>query len=155
MISLSQAVVERLREEFSDHLVAVALFGSAARDEVAERSDLDFLVVLRGIPKSLERRYRVYKPIYDVVTRQQGRVRDVTLMDLDEEFIKNEDAEITSLMLNIASDAVILYDPERELASFFERVRRLIKVAGLERYETKEGKYGWKPRHRVLRTVEA
>jgi predicted nucleotidyltransferase len=59
MSALSRQVVENLRDRFSDHLVAVALFGSAARGEAGERSDLDFLVVLRGIPKNLERRCQV------------------------------------------------------------------------------------------------
>lgn len=155
MSALSRGVVENLQNRFSDHLVAVALFGSAARGETGERSDLDFLVVLRGIPKNLERRYQVYKPIHDAVTMQSRRMTDITVIDLDEEFIKDEDVEITPLMLNIAADAIILYDPEGRLASFIERVRRLIQVAGLERYRTKDGKYGWKPRDGVLRAVEA
>ncbi len=130
------------------------MFGSVARGEADERSDLDFLVVLRGIPKSLERRYQVYKPIHDA-TIQTGRGRDITVIDLDDEFIRNEDVEITPLMLNVASDATVLYDREGELASFLERVRKLIEIAGLERYKTKDGKYGWKPKHGVLRIVEA
>lgn len=153
--TLSQAVIKNLHDKFADHLVAVALFGSAARGEAGERSDLDFLVVLRGIPKTLQRRYEVYKPIHDTVTTQSGRTRDVTVIDLDEEFIDNDDVEITSLMLNIASDANIIYDPDGKLASFLSRVRKLIDAAGLERYRTGDGKYGWKPKDGVLRAVEA
>jgi predicted nucleotidyltransferase len=153
MSTVSQIVVEKLREEFKDHLVAVAIFGSVARGEAGERSDLDFLVVLRGIPKSLERRWQVYKPIHEAVI-QTGQVKDITVIDLDEDFIRNEDAEISSFMLNIASEASVLYDRNRELASFLERVRKLIEIAGLERYRTKDGKYGWKPKHGVLQVVE-
>jgi len=155
MSALLDAVVDRLRERFSGHLVAVALFGSAARGEATEASDLDFLVVLRGVPKSLERRYQVYRPIRDALTMQSRKVRDVTAIDLDEEFINDEDAEITPVMLNIASDATILYDPKGQLASFLRRVRRLIEVGGLERYRTRDGKYGWKPKRGVTQTVEA
>jgi predicted nucleotidyltransferase len=155
MSSLLQAVVKNLRERFADNLVAVALFGSAARGEAGERSDLDFLVVLRRIPKALQRRYEVYKPIHDAAAAQSGPGTDVTVIDLDEEFITNQDVEITSLMLNITADASIVYDPDGKLASFFGRVRRLVDAAGLERYKTKEGKYGWKPRDGVLRAVEA
>ncbi len=155
MLVRLQSVIENLGNRFSDRLVAVALFGSAARNEAKERSDLDFLVVLRGIPKTLQRRYQVYKPIHDTLTAQSSHTRDITVIDLDEDFITNEDAEITSLMLNIATDAAILYDPEGKLASFLERVRRLIRAAGLERYRTKDGRYGWKPKDGVLRAVEA
>jgi len=154
MSSLLQSVVKKLRERFADNLVAVALFGSAARGEAGQRSDLDFLVVLCGIPKTLQRRYEVYKPIHDAVA-QFGPARDVTVIDLDEEFITDQDVEITSLMLNVTADASILYDRDGKLASFFGHVRRLVDAAGLERYRTKEGKYGWKPRDGVLRAVEA
>jgi len=151
---LSQAVIKNLHEKFVDHLVAVALFGSAARGEAGERSDLDFLVVLRGIPKTLPRRYEAYKPIHDAVTTQFTRTSDVTVIDLDEEFVENDDVEITSLMLNIASDANVIYDPDGKLACFLARVRKLIDAAGLERYTTRDGKYGWKPKDGVLRAVE-
>jgi predicted nucleotidyltransferase len=136
-------------------LVAVALFGSAAREEATEGSDLDFLVVLRGVPKSLERRYEVYRPIRDALTMQSRKIRGITAIDLDEEFINDEDAEVTPLMLNIASDAAILYDPEGELSTFLRRVRRLIKVAGLQRYRTRDGKYGWRPKQGILQIIEA
>jgi len=152
--ALWRLVVDKLRERFSEHLVAMALFGSAARGEATERSDLDFLVILRGIPKSLERRREVYKPIRDAVAGQHNQVKDITVIDVDEEFIKDEDAEITSLMLNIAADAVILYDPKGELATFLRSVHRLIEAAGLERYRTSDGSYGWKPRQGILQTVE-
>ncbi len=154
MSTVSKAVVRKLQEEFGHRLVAVAMFGSAARGEGNERSDLDFLVVLRQIPKSLDRRSQVYKPIRDA-TIQAGRGRDITVIDLDEEFIMDENAEVTPFMLNIASDAMVLYDREGELASFLERVRRLIEIAGLERYKCKDGKYGWKPKQGILRVVDA
>lgn len=152
--ALFQAVVKNLHDKLMDHLVAVAVFGSTARGEAGERSDLDFLVVLRGIPKTLQRRYEVYKPIHDAVTMQSGRTRDVTVIDLDEEYI-DDDVEITSLMLNIASEAQIIHDPEGKLASFLTRVRKLVDAAGLERYRTRDGKYGWKPKDGVLRAAEA
>lgn len=155
MSTLSETVINNLHDKFVDHLVAVALFGSAARGEAGERSDLDFLVVLRGIPKTLQRRYEVYKPIHDAVIAQSGRTSDVTVIDLDEEFIENDDVEITSLMLNIAFDANVIYDPDGKLATFLARVRKLIDAAGLERYRTRDGKYGWKPKDGVLRAVEA
>jgi hypothetical protein len=46
-------------------------------------------------------------------------------MDLDEEFITDQDAEITSPMLNITADARIVYDPDGKLASFFAQSARI------------------------------
>ena len=154
MLVPAASVVQRLQGKFNDHLVAVALFGSVARGESDPHSDLDFLVVLRDIPKTLERRYEVYKPIYDAITSQYGQEKDLTVIDIAEEYLEDRDAEITSLMLNIIFDAVILYDPSGKLAAFIGRVGRLIEAAGLERYRTKDGKYGWKSKTGPLRAVE-
>jgi len=155
LLQYRETAVKKLRDRFNDKLVAVALFGSAARGEAGGRSDLDFLVVLRGLPWSLSRRYLAYRPIYEAVNLQAEKTADVTVIDVDEEFITDEKAEITSLMLNIAWDAIILYDPENKLSSFLNRVRRLVEAAGLERYRTPEGKYGWKPKCGRLQPVEA
>ena len=78
--ALSRAVVDRLRKRFSKNLVAVALFGSAARGEATEDSDLDFLVVLREVPWSLERRYEVFKPIRDALTAKSRKNRGIVAL---------------------------------------------------------------------------
>jgi len=95
----------------------------AARGEADGHRNLDFLVVLHGIPKDLRRRHEVYAPIHGAVAMQTGRARDVRVIDLDEGFITNEDPEITSLMHNMASEANVLLDPERNLGALLQQVR--------------------------------
>lgn len=51
-----ESVVQSLLHHYGRKIAAVALFGSAARGEEDERSDLDFLVIVRGLPWRLERR---------------------------------------------------------------------------------------------------
>jgi predicted nucleotidyltransferase len=148
------SVVEELLRQFNGNVIAVALFGSTARGEAKPTSDLDFLVVLSGSPASPDRRSQVYRCIHNAVT-SDGVSRDVTALDMDEKSILDEDAEITPLMLNVVADAVILYDPKGELRSFVDRVKKVIQLAGLERYAVRDGKYGWKPKDGILRKVEA
>ncbi len=47
---------ERLRERFADRLVKLTLFGSKARGESNEDSDLDVLVVIRDFDQHTEMR---------------------------------------------------------------------------------------------------
>lgn len=140
-----EGVVQSLLRNYGRKIAAVSLFGSAARGEEDERSDLDFLVIVRGLPWSLERRHLLYQPIYDALNKGTEKFRDVTVIDVDESDIFNERLEVSPLLMNIASDAKIIYDPEGRLQSFVDDVKRLIEAAGLERYKTGEGKYGWKP----------
>jgi len=46
--------VEELVKEFGNRIVTVALFGSFAREEASERSDFDFLVVVKNFDEKTE-----------------------------------------------------------------------------------------------------
>ena len=96
---------------------------------------------------------RVYQCIHRIVTAD-GVSRDLTVLDWDESFITKDNAEVTPLLLNIAADAIILYDPNRLIRSFLDKVKKIIDLAGLERYKVPTGEYGWKPKDGVLRAVE-
>ena len=138
--------VRKLVRRLGDRVVAVALFGSRARGESSAYSDYDFLVVVRGM-NSRDRRFRIYDPLYRVLKR------DVTVVDISEEDIFNENLEINSLLLNIAFDGVILYDPSGRLASLFRRIKQAVK-GKLIRYKNRDGKYDWKPVEGVLKPIE-
>ena len=149
-----EKVVQSLLKAHGGKIVAVALFGSAARGEEYARSDMDFLVVVRGLPQSLERRYLLYKPVHIALNEEAEKFTDVTLIDIDESEILDEKLDVSPLLMNMAWDAKLIYDPEGKLKTFVNGVKRLIEAAGLERYGTEDGKYGWKPKAGRLRKVE-
>ncbi|MGC9021064.1 MAG: nucleotidyltransferase domain-containing protein [Candidatus Methanodesulfokora sp.] len=146
VVELSVEASRRLVKEFGDRIVAVSLFGSWARGEASERSDVDFFVVVRDFDES-DRRFRIYDCLQKVVKR------DVTVIDIDEEKLFREDLSIGSLLLNIAWDSIILYDPSGRLRELFERIRRAA-AERLERYRTRDGKYGWRPRTGEFTAIE-
>ncbi len=143
---LSKAVKQLVRE-LGDRVVAVSLFGSQARGEVTSRSDYDFFVVVKDL-KEGNRRFKIYDPLYKVLKR------DVTVIDMDEDSLFREDLTINSLLLNIAWDSIVLYDPEGKLRNLFKRIKNAVEKSGLKRYRTKNGKYGWKPVKGKLKTIE-
>jgi len=145
---LVERVVEGLLQNFEGKIAAVAMFGSSARGESTDKSDMDFFVVVKDYASSLERRLMLYRAIHDVVAR------DVTVIDVDEEDVFRQDLEITSLLLNIAYDGKILYDPEGRLKRLFEKTKEIVAKLGLERRSTKDGKYWWKAEETPLKTVE-
>jgi len=145
-LRLSAEACENLVRELGDRIVAVALFGSRARNEASERSDFDFLVVVRNF-NDKDRRFRIYHRLHGVIKR------DVTVIDVDENELFRDDLEINPLLLNIIWDSVILYDPTGRLKELSERVRSAVE-GRLERYRTKDGKYGWKPKAGGLSAIE-
>ncbi|MFQ6076896.1 MAG: nucleotidyltransferase domain-containing protein [Candidatus Bathyarchaeia archaeon] len=134
--------VRSLLDRFGDKVVAVSLFGSSARGEAGEKSDIDVFIVVRDIPWGLGRR----RELYDAVYRGLSGGVDVTVIDVDGGELLNKDLEVTPLLLNIAWDSRILYDPEGRLSRLFMEVRKAVEREGLERYRTPDGKYGWKRR---------
>ncbi|MDR7523124.1 MAG: nucleotidyltransferase domain-containing protein [Armatimonadota bacterium] len=132
--NVAALAVQALCTALGDRLVAVALFGSRARDEARTQSDWDLLVVVRGLPES---------PLERLISLKQllppGCEAVSFLARTPEEF---ED-HVPSLYLDIALDGKILYDPRGYLAERLSRLRRLIEDLGLYRESTEEG-YEWR-----------
>ena len=75
--------VKSLLACFGTDLEVVVLFGSPAREEATEASDLDFFVVVRSLPPSpLKRRRLVYDTLHPVV----GKFRvNVSVIEMEGE----------------------------------------------------------------------
>lgn len=130
-------VVRRLRERLGDSLVSVLLYGSIARRELGEHSDLDIYVIARGLPRNpLDRAIFLKGLISGLKTGRRISIRGKT----PEEFA----GEILPLYLDLAVDAIILQDKGGFSAGVLERIRGRIKQVGLLRYRTPSGYLGWK-----------
>lgn len=147
ILELAAEASRALVKELGDKIVAVALFGSWARNEASDRSDVDFFVVVKDF-KNGNRRFKIYHCLRSALKR------DVTIVDVEDSALFREDLTITPLLLNIAWDSVILYDPSGKLKGLFERIKNAVKDK-LERYKTKDGKYGWKPKTKEFTVIEA
>jgi len=65
MKELQQALIKRFREALGDNLVALAFFGSSARQETREGSDIDVLLLAHQLPDDpFERRWFVDEIVF-------------------------------------------------------------------------------------------
>ena len=134
--ALSEAC-EDLRELLGEEFIGLALFGSWARGEAGEKSDVDVFVVLRSL-RGMDIRSMIYRTIARRVKRA------LTLVDVRLDEITGDDVVLTPLLINVVADAVVIWDRGGVLRKFVEKGRALIRKAGLVRYRTPDGKYGWK-----------
>ncbi|NUQ38242.1 MAG: nucleotidyltransferase domain-containing protein [Caldilineales bacterium] len=117
-----------LHRNLGADLVAVALYGSRARGDATEWSDWDLLVIARNLPqRHLDRHFFMKKML-----PEGWRGLASVLAKTPEEFT----AHLPALYLDIALDAVILFDTNGYLASRLTRLRRLIARVGLYREQT-------------------
>jgi len=136
MMKLSRRFMSKI-----DILLLSLLFGSIARGEMREKSDIDLLVLYEGlhISNPISRRRHLYRLVMDHI----GDLFDaVTLIDMElREFLRPK--IITPLLLNIYWDSIVIIDRTRRIEGFLNYVRKRIREVGLVR--VKNGRaYYWK-----------
>ena len=143
MLSLEE-LVNRLRQAsrdlkrvFGSRFVGLMLFGSYARGEASEDSDVDVFIILDGL-----RGLKVRSEIYSILAKYVRK--PITLIDIELKDISREDLEVTPLLINIFYDGLIIYDEQGILKRLKSNIIKLIRKAQLVRYKTPDGKYGWK-----------
>jgi len=136
-------VLFELRRRLSDlpmYVKAVLLFGSIARGEANEYSDVDLLILHSDLPiiDLVERRRYLYRLI---IERLGGVFDSITLIDMSlNEFLKPD--VVTPLLLNIYVDAVVILDRVGVIEEFLSNVRKKVVEVGLKK--VKDGKaYYW------------
>lgn len=120
-----QVVVEALRQGLGENLVAVVLFGSRARGEATEASDWDLFVLARELPSSPLQRHVQVTALLPVKWRGQAAILARTPTEFE--------SHLSSLMLDIALDGVVLYDPGGYATQRLAALKRLITNRGLHR----------------------
>jgi len=125
---------------------SIVLFGSVARGEHGQRSDIDIIVVSDAFPESYSARLDLLRPIFREV---KSRGSYLQLLKAGYRFsfsavpYRPEDlAETPPLLLDVSEDGIILYDDglmRQKLAELKERMQAL----GSKRIRTRTGKWYW------------
>lgn len=108
-----------------EHLRAVVVFGSWARGEAAAHSDVDLLIVVAAELAVTRQLYRIWdrKP-----TSWEGR-------SLEPHFVHQPatQARPSGLWAEVATDGIVLFDPELEASRYLVRVRGLVNEGRIRR----------------------
>lgn len=131
---------DQLRDIQEPYIKSVIMFGSRARGEPTRKSDLDLLILHEGnkVEDPVERRRRLYNLLRQTIGEE---FESLTVIDMKlEQFLKPR--EISSLLLNIYWDAVVLYDQTKILPNFLRHVKEKIKKSGLKRAKDEKA-YCW------------
>jgi predicted nucleotidyltransferase len=137
--------VSALAARFGPDLVSVVLFGSWARGEGRPESDLDLLVIVRGLSGGRFDRYRVVRELARGISE-----------DLDDRLAlivaTPEGAErVKPYYLGMLSGHLLLRDEGGFFAGVLERLRQRLEELGARRYVDEDGyeywdlKPDWKP----------
>jgi len=139
--------VERLHAALGDDLIGVVLYGSHARGEAREDSDVDLLVIARDLP---ERRYDRSVRLQSVFQGIKDAPDFSVLGKTPEEF----ESYFPSLYLDIGLDGVVLHDRGGYVAGKLKRIREIIAHTGLVRLRLDRNNMFWNWDRKVTRPWE-
>ncbi|BCS93295.1 nucleotidyltransferase domain-containing protein [Metallosphaera javensis (ex Sakai et al. 2022)] len=126
-------LLELLRERFGDDLYSLVLYGSVARREQRPDSDVDLLLIVRGLPREITRRIEIFMELEEKLNLEKYMDQGyyITLSPI----IKTpEEASRTSpLYFDMVQDAVILYDRDSFFSGILDRLRKKMEELGAER----------------------
>jgi len=133
--TLVKRLCESLQEVLGDRLVSLAVFGSVARGEAREDSDVDLLIVVQGLPKSRLRRQELFeeaeKAVEPLVEElwSRGYHVDFSPIILDVEEARRH----RPIYLDLVVDAVLVFDRDGFLKGVLDEVAAKLKALGAER----------------------
>ena len=138
-----ECIVTTLNKKMGDDLIAAALFGSYARGDYQEGSDIDILLIARNLSENhVERMVFLNKAVVEC-KRSPGFVPKTP-----EEF----DRGFPSFYLDLGLDAIILYDTKEFLEQRLKRIREITEEAGLYRTGSRHKfSWNWKKRPKPCR----
>jgi uncharacterized protein len=145
--------VDAWASRLGSRLISIALFGSIARGSATEASDIDLLVVVEGLPRSLRDRRQIL-----LTEWSRARARDgLPAVEWNLVVKTPEEARVHSpLYLDLVEDAILLIDRERFFESVLGTMRARMQQLGSRRVFMPDGTWYWdlKPDFRFGEVVE-
>ena len=153
--SLLEKLTKLLQEEFQDKLVSVVLYGSVARGDNRKDSDVDLLLVIKDLPKTITERVilfdKVERKLDDDIMRLMDEGYYVTFSPVLK--TPEEAVRFSPIYMDMTEDAVILYDRDGFFRKVLEKTRKRLKELGFERVWLSEKSWYWRKRDYKLGEV--
>jgi hypothetical protein len=139
-------LLSRLIVYFNENLVSIIIFGSVARGEAREYSDIDILVVIDGAPSKYSDRIKLIRSFIGGLEKLRIDIWqkygvypliDIIMLDKSETYINHP------FYLDLIHDGIIVYDKEDFMKNRINELKLKLKELGSRRIELPDGRYYW------------
>lgn len=133
--TLLNNMLEIMKEEFKDDLISVVVYGSVARGDNRNDSDVDLLIIIKNLPKdSMLKRIRLFETKVEDKLNLDEYWKMGYYISLSPVLKTPEEAEkFSPPYLDMVYDAVILYDNNYFFTRILQKLRDRLKELGAER----------------------
>lgn len=147
------SAIEDWIEHLGERLVSLVLFGSVARGQVRETSDVDLLAVAKTMPRSLADRRQVFLDRWHRLRSERGLpwVEWNLIVKTPEEAVYR-----SPLYLDMVTDARFLFDRDGFFEHVLDGMRERMRELGSRKVTLPDGTWYWdlKPDYRFGESVE-
>ncbi len=157
-LNYASLIADKLEEILKNNLISVLLFGSAARGDAGEGSDIDILIVAEKFGAG--GRFEVFNVIENDL-KASDEYRDLKENKLGTlispvPLTPSEVEKNPSILLDIVMDGIMLYDVDDFIVNKMKSMRRKLKKMGSKRIFLDDKRYYWdlKPDYKLGEVVE-
>jgi len=157
-LNYASFIAQKLEEYLQNDLISVVLFGSAARGEAGEGSDIDILIVANKF--GMGGRFEVFNAIEkDLRTSDEYRKlkkNNLGTLISPVPLTPSEIEKNPSILLDIVTDGIIMYDIDDFIEDKLENLRKKLKKIGSKKIFLDDKRYYWdlKPDYKLGEVVE-
>jgi len=135
LLALAEEYARLAQEVLGENLVSVVLFGSVARGEAHEKSDIDLFIVAEKLPRGAFKRRELLEPIR---AHLDPKLEELWRQGIYADFVeiirtKEEARRFHPFYLDMTEEAIVLYDRDGFFADILERVRKKLRELGAKR----------------------
>ena len=85
--TILKELLQKLKQEWKGNLISLVLYGSVARGDFNENSDIDLLIVCENLPKSISKRFEMFLEIEDELQLEKYHEKGFHVDNFKKEFL--------------------------------------------------------------------
>ncbi|KXA98591.1 hypothetical protein AKJ39_01520 [candidate division MSBL1 archaeon SCGC-AAA259J03] len=143
---MARELVTESLKFLGDDLVSIVLYGSIARGEAEEDSDMDVLVVAHDLPSSFSERVEHLYPVKKAcqstrveLWEEEGVYCTIQVYPLS----PDETEDLRPLFLDVTTDGKLLFDRNGFMEDRLERWRKRLSELGARKVNLPDGSWFW------------
>jgi predicted nucleotidyltransferase len=127
--SLLNHLIKNLENKFKDNFTGLVLFGSYAKNEAKDNSDLDILITFQELNCRYVERFDLVLPFL-IKLEKEFKIQINPIIKLEKEFT------ISFLLSEIGTTGKIYLDKNKKIKLFFSKIKKAYKTGFIKKIET-------------------